>query len=94
MSPDRSEGGGIPRGANRRVAAPPGSASRDEKWPGANAAKSDKLRRNNLQRQARGRGFELRHSAYGYALIDKTRKRVADRNDMTLDDVESWLARG
>jgi hypothetical protein len=91
LSSDRSEGAGIPRRANRRVVVPPGSASRDETWHGANEAKTDKLRRNNLQRQARGRGLELRHSAYGYALVDKSGKRVENRNDMTLGDVESWL---
>ena len=65
----------------------------EEDFSGANETKVDKLRRNSLQRQARTRGLELRHSAYGYALVDAERKRVEDRSDMTLDDVESWLAR-
>jgi hypothetical protein len=59
----------------------------------ANVSKQETLRRRLLERQARGRGFELRHTTYGYALIDAARTRVDDRNDMTLDDVESWLAR-
>jgi hypothetical protein len=71
---------------------PAGEASRDESWPGANEAKQQKLRRNNLQRLARAKGLELRHSAYGYALLDSERKRIDDRNDMTLEEVESCLA--
>lgn len=39
------------------------------------------------------RGLELRHTTYGYALIDGARQRVDDRNDLTLDDVETLLAR-
>jgi len=72
---------------------PPGAASRDESWPGANDAKHEKLRRNNLQRRARAQGFELRQSDAGYALLDAARKRIDDRNDMTLKEVESCLAR-
>jgi predicted ATPase len=73
---------------------PPGQASRDESWPGANEAKQQKLRRNTLQRRARAQGLELRHSEYGYALLDLAHKRVDDRNDMTLAEVETCLARG
>ena len=72
---------------------PPGEASREERWPGANEAKQQKLQRNKLQRLARARGLELRHSAYGYALLDPARKRIDDRNDMTLEEVEACLAR-
>lgn len=72
---------------------PPGAASRDETWAGANEAKQEKLLRNNLQRRARAQGFELRHSDNGYALLDRARKRVDDRGDMTLKEVESCLAR-
>jgi len=72
---------------------PAGEASRDESWSGANEAKREKLQRNNLQRLARAQGFELRHSAYGYALLDPAHKRIDDRNDMTLEEVESCLAR-
>ena len=58
----------------------------------ANLGKKETLRRRLLQRQARARGLELRHSSYGYALIDAERNRVDGRNDLTLDDVESRLA--
>jgi hypothetical protein len=92
MSSGRGDEGGIPRG-RRRVLLPQAGASAHEDWGGANEAKADKLRRNDLQRRARARGLELRHSAYGYALIDAARQHVEDRSDMTLDDVESWLAR-
>lgn len=59
----------------------------------ANVAKRETLQRRLLERRARASGLELRHSAYGYALIDAARKRVDDRNDLTLDDVESMLGR-
>jgi hypothetical protein len=72
---------------------PVGAAPRDESWPGANEAKQQKLQRNNLQRLARAQGLELRHSSYGYALLDPARKLIDDRNDMTLEEVESCLAR-
>ena len=92
MSPARRDEGGIPH-ERRTLAAPPGGASREEDCAGANDAKSDKLRRNSLQRRARARGIDLRHSAYGYALIDAARNPVQDRHDLTLDEVESWLGR-
>lgn len=76
----------------RRVVLPPRRI--EESWAGANDEKADKLRRNRLRRQARTRGFELRHTSYGYALIDGARNRVDGRNDLTLDDVESLLSRG
>jgi hypothetical protein len=79
--------GGIPH--IRRAL--PATPHREETWPGANEDKHAKLRRNSLQRRAGARGLELRHSAYGYALIDSARKRVGDRSDMTLDEIESWL---
>jgi hypothetical protein len=84
--------GGIPR-RRERLSVQAGGAARDESWPGANEAKQQKLQRNKLQRLARARGLELRHSAYGYALLDPARKRIDDRNDMTLEEVESCLAR-
>ena len=59
----------------------------------ANVAKQETLQRRLLERQARGRGLELRHTAYGYALIDAARKRIDDRNDLTLADVQTWLER-
>jgi hypothetical protein len=81
----------IPRGRPRALAG--ATAAIEEDLRGANEAKTVKLRRNSLQRRARAHGFELRHSAYGYALIDAARKPVEGRNDMTLDEVESRLPR-
>ena len=72
---------------------PPGEAPRHESWPGANDAKKETLRRNTLQRRARAQGLELRHSDNGYALLDSARKRIDDRGDMTLAEVESCLKR-
>jgi hypothetical protein len=51
-----------------------------------------KLRRNKLRRLARARGLDLRHSDYGYSLIDRARNRLEGRNDLTLDEVETHLA--
>jgi hypothetical protein len=85
--------GGLPR-AQGRLVSPPGSPATDEVWPGANEAKVEKLLLRKLQRLAQAGGLELRHSAYGYALIDSDRKRVDDRNDLTLREVESCLGRG
>jgi hypothetical protein len=93
MTAGRRDDGGVPR-LQQRLVVRPGSASREEDWRGANEAKAEKLLRNSLQRRARARGLELRHSAYGYALIDAGRKHIGDRSDMTLDDVQSWLERG
>jgi hypothetical protein len=91
MSPARADEGGIPRG--RRPATGPNVSSTREDLSGANSAKADKLRLQTLKRRAHAHGFEVRHSAYGYALIDAARERVDDRSDLTLDDVESLLAR-
>jgi hypothetical protein len=57
----------------------------------ANAARNDKLRLNGLRRRARGQHFELRHSDYGYSLLDQAGKRVDGRNDLTLNEVEKLL---
>jgi len=73
------------------LAVPPGGASKEEDWSGANAAKAAKLKGRSLERRARAQGIELRHSATGYALIDAARKPVHDRHDLTLDEVEAWL---
>ena len=86
MSSRQRDDGGVPRGRAELVAVP------EEDWRGANEAKSDKLRHKSLQRSARARGLELRHSAYGCALIDAARKPIDDRSDLTLDEIESWLA--
>lgn len=88
MSAPRNEGG-IPHRRERLT----GQASREETWADANEAKNEKLQRHSLQRRARAQGLELRHSEYGYALLDPARNRVDDRNDLTLAEVESCLAR-
>lgn len=59
----------------------------------ANTDRAEKLRRNELGRRARTHGFELRHSAYGYSLVDGARNRVDDRNDLSLDEVAARLDR-
>jgi hypothetical protein len=90
MTRVRSDEGGIPRSSWRlpRAGVPSSAEGRD-----ANEAMRDKLRRNSLRRRARGRGLELRQSAYGYSLIDSARNRLEDRNDMSLDEVEACLER-
>ena len=90
MSSMGNHDGGIPRG-HQRLIAPPGSPTIEEDWHGANDAKMEKLRRNNVQRRARSRGLQLRHSNYGYALIDSARQPVDHRSNMSLEDVEVWL---
>jgi chromosome segregation and condensation protein ScpB len=60
----------------------------------ANSEKSVKLRLNGLRRDARSRGLELRHSAYGYSLVDVERQRVDGRSDLTLDEVAAQLGVG
>jgi hypothetical protein len=57
----------------------------------ANADMAEKLRRTGLRRRARARGLELRHSYYGYSLVDSARTRVGGRNDLTLDEVAAHL---
>jgi hypothetical protein len=89
MNAFRPNEAGIPRGPNRAL--PPRTVSDATGGPQANDAKSETLRRRNLQRYARTLGLELRHSAHGYALIDAARNRIDDRNDMTLKEVESRL---
>ncbi len=91
MSVPRREGG-IPH--SRRTLAPTAaSEAAEENWSGANEAKAEKLREHSLQRRARRHGLQLRHSEYGYALVDNARKRIDDRDNMSLDEVESWLER-
>lgn len=87
MSTGPREDGGVPRIRTALAAIP------QEDWRGANEAKADKLRHKTLQRRARDQGIELRHSAYGYALINAEHQQIDERNDMTLDEIESWLAR-
>lgn len=93
MNPEQRGNGGIPR-AWRGVSAPPGGVPREEHWPGANEEKAEKLLVRSLKRQAGAQGLQLRHSDHGYALVDTAHKRVEDRNDMTLREVESWLGQG
>jgi hypothetical protein len=57
----------------------------------ANNDMAHKLQRNSLRRKARAYGLELRHSAYGYSLIDAARNRVDGRNDLTLKEVARHL---
>jgi hypothetical protein len=59
--------------------------------PGANIEMAQKLRHKGLRRRAQLHGLELRHSDYGYALIDSARMRVDGRSDMTLDEVAAHL---
>ena len=86
MSAAGRHDGGIPRGHQRLLA--PTAA---EDWRGANEAKSEKLQRSSLQRRARAHGLQLRRSSYGYALIDTAHKPLDDRNNLSLDEVESRL---
>jgi hypothetical protein len=67
--------------------------ARPEKYDAAeaNTNRNSRLRHNALRRRARQRGLELRHSDYGYSLIDGDRRRVGDRNDLTLDEVAKHL---
>lgn len=90
MSPLPRNEVGVPR--SRRVLTPPGGASREETWAGANEAKAEKLGAKRLKRSAAVQGLQLRHSDSGYALIDSVRKPV-NGNNMTLAEVESWLGR-
>jgi hypothetical protein len=83
---------GIPRSQLRLPPAPGAETKAD--WRGANDAKVEKLRRHTLDRRAHSQGLELRHSAYGYALIDAARQPIEGRHDLSLDEVESRLALG
>ena len=88
---ERRGANGIPRARARRVAAPAGGASREEGWPGANEEKAEKLLVRSLKRRAGPQGLEIRHSDYGYALIDSGHRRIRGRNDMTLAEIEVVL---
>ena len=91
MSPARRNEDGVPR-MRRAISAPPGGRPREESCTGANEAKAEKLGVRSLKRRAVAQGLQLRHSDYGYALIDSARTPV-NGNDMTLAEVESWLGR-
>jgi hypothetical protein len=76
----------------RRNALPQAQRARDEfDAQAANSEMVDKLQRNSLRRRARAQGLELRHSAYGYSLVDAARRRIDGRNDLTLDEVAARL---
>jgi hypothetical protein len=92
VSPDQRGDGGIPH-TRRAVSLPPGAARREETWQGANEEKDEKLLVRSLKRQAGAQRLQLRHSDHGYALVDTAHKRVHDRSDLTLREVESWLGR-
>jgi hypothetical protein len=92
VSPPRPTDDGVPH-VRSVLAVPLGGTRPEEDWSGANEAKTDRLRIRSLQRRARARGVQIRHSDSGYALIDAARKPVDDRHDMTLDEVESWFDR-
>jgi hypothetical protein len=87
VSPPRNSDGGVPRATRKLAALPAG----EETWAGANEAKAEKLRLRGMRRRAGAAGHELRHSDYGYALIDTTRKPVDGRNDLSLNEIESLL---
>jgi hypothetical protein len=57
----------------------------------ANAERATTLRKNDLRRRARAQGLELRHSDYGYSLVDGSRQRIEGRSDLTLDEVAKHL---
>jgi hypothetical protein len=76
---------------SRNRKAPPLRAADDFDAAAANVEMAHKLQHNSLRRRARAQGLELRHSAYGYSLIDATRRRVDDRNDLTLAEVAVHL---
>ena len=84
--------GGLPRATGRLSTSSSGAPAK-ESWPGANEEKAEKLRVKSLKRRATAQGFALRHSAYGYALIDSAHKPVEDRNDMSLREIDSCLKR-
>ena len=72
MNPPRVNDG-IPH-TRTTLATPLGGARPEESWSGANDEKVSKLRVKSLERRARAKGIQLRHSATGYALIDAARK--------------------
>ena len=78
-------------GVARKVVALPAHVH-VETWAGANEAKDEKLRERRLKRSADSVGFQLRHSDYGWALMDTDRKPVGGRNDHSLKELEKLLA--
>ena len=83
-----------PKGARTR-AKPSASAPSDRERfdpAAANTQKAVTLRLTRLRRRARARGLTVRHSDYGYSLIDGAQDRLGGRSDLTLDEVEAHLA--
>lgn len=80
-------------GEGRRRAAVAGPPRSIEQFDAAaaNREMTQVLRQNALRRKARARGLDLRHSSYGYSLVDSNRARVDGRNDLTLDEVEARI---
>ena len=75
-------------------AMPPGEAPRDESWPGANEAKKESCGETTSNGAPARRASSFATRSNGYALLDSAHKRVDDRGDMTLTEVESCLKRG
>ncbi|HZS25183.1 MAG TPA: hypothetical protein VFA30_09380 [Gaiellaceae bacterium] len=87
---------GLPRGQARRgKQLSSRTVAGDDSFDAAsaNAEMTAKLRRNSLQRRAQAQGLRLRHSTYGYSLVEQDGSRVVDRNDLTLDEVDVELER-
>jgi hypothetical protein len=74
-----------------RVGKLPGTAPPVETWVGANQASDEKIRVRKLERRARDGGYEIRHSDYGYTLIDTARQPVDGRSDLSLRELTSLL---
>lgn len=70
------------------------SRARDEVFDAAsaNTEMTAKLRRNSLRRRANAQGLRLRHSDYGYSLVESGGKRIGNRSDLTLDEIDAALA--
>ena len=59
---------------------------------GRRNAKQPEHQNARLKRSADSVGFQLRHSDYGWALMDADRKPVGGRNDHSLKELEKLLA--
>lgn len=70
-------------------------STRLEDWSGANEARFRKIRVNKARRLGKSQGLSLRESDRGFSLVDSAKSRVSveDRSHLTLDEVESYLAR-
>lgn len=70
-------------------------STRLEDLSGANEARFRKIRVNKARRFAKKQGLSLRESDRGFSLVDSAQSRVSveDRSHLTLNEVESYLAR-